>query len=476
MAALQPSSRRSSRSGRIDWPGRRRGAASLIVVMVLFFIVTLVAAYASRNLLFEQRTSTNQFRSTLAFEAAEAGVEWALARLNDARMNDNCTPLTSAASVTTQPSFRERYLNIAGTSGVITPMMQTSAPTVERRAGCAFNGTGWVCDCPATGNPDLSTVAYADNGPFAAFWVRFVPMTVGSAVTGVIRMQVNACTRVATDCLDFNRQAESGDGLATVWTVVALRAGFTTFPAAPLTASGAISESGGTAVLTNRESGGPVAQTRVDLSSSGITVHSGASITTTGLTLNTLPGSPPDSSRWPNDAGLNFATPALAAPATAVNRMFNSVFGMWPETFEAQLGVANVNCASDCNATDVNNAILLHPGHVIRINDGGSSGRRLRIGANIGTAAAPVIIVADPGVNVEFDSGSPTVYGLVYSRAAAWAIRGNGTIDGAAVAQGSFELDNNTVNITYTPNTLLGARFLNGSFVKVPGGWRDMQP
>ncbi|MBK9136246.1 MAG: pilus assembly PilX N-terminal domain-containing protein [Betaproteobacteria bacterium] len=115
--------------------------------MVLFFIITLVAAYMSRNLLFEQRTSTNQFRSTLAFETAEAGVEWALARLNDARMNDDCTPLTSAASVTTEVTFRERYLDINSTTGVISPVAG------GRIAGCVFNGTTWVCDCPASGNP-----------------------------------------------------------------------------------------------------------------------------------------------------------------------------------------------------------------------------------------------------------------------------------------------------------------------------------
>ncbi|HRZ62470.1 MAG TPA: PilX N-terminal domain-containing pilus assembly protein, partial [Rubrivivax sp.] len=43
-----------------------RGAAALVVVMVLFFIMSLVAAYASRNLIFEQRTSANNYRSTQA--------------------------------------------------------------------------------------------------------------------------------------------------------------------------------------------------------------------------------------------------------------------------------------------------------------------------------------------------------------------------------------------------------------------------
>ena len=44
----------------------QRGAATLAVVALLFFIVSLVAAYTNRNLIFEQRTSGNQFRATQA--------------------------------------------------------------------------------------------------------------------------------------------------------------------------------------------------------------------------------------------------------------------------------------------------------------------------------------------------------------------------------------------------------------------------
>ena len=40
-----------------------RGLASLIVVSLLFFIISLVAAYTNRNLIFEQRTSGNQYRN-----------------------------------------------------------------------------------------------------------------------------------------------------------------------------------------------------------------------------------------------------------------------------------------------------------------------------------------------------------------------------------------------------------------------------
>ena len=59
----------------LSTPGsRQRGAATLIVVMILFFVMTLVAAYTNRSLIFEQRTSANQYRSTQSLEIADAGM------------------------------------------------------------------------------------------------------------------------------------------------------------------------------------------------------------------------------------------------------------------------------------------------------------------------------------------------------------------------------------------------------------------
>ncbi len=66
------------------------------MVLLLFFIISLVAAYAGRSLIFEQRTSANQYRATQAFEAAEAGLEWALAMLNGGRISATCLPSANA--------------------------------------------------------------------------------------------------------------------------------------------------------------------------------------------------------------------------------------------------------------------------------------------------------------------------------------------------------------------------------------------
>ena len=84
----------------------RRGIAALTVVMILFFVMAMVAAYTNRNLVFEQRISANSYRSNRALEAADAGVEWAVAMLNAGRVDANCQATNNNAF----GDFRSRYL------------------------------------------------------------------------------------------------------------------------------------------------------------------------------------------------------------------------------------------------------------------------------------------------------------------------------------------------------------------------------
>ncbi|MCW5633336.1 MAG: pilus assembly PilX N-terminal domain-containing protein [Rubrivivax sp.] len=434
--------------------------------MVLFFIITLVAAYTSRNLLFEQRTSTNQYRATLAFEAAEAGIEWAIARLNEGRMNDDCTELAPATAVATppQPSFRERYLSTDAASGVITslPLDQTQP---RKLAGCVFNGADWVCHCPDSGEP-APTVTTTGNGPFPAFWVRLLSSQIGTPPRpGVVRIQVNACTRADPACLRFDREAQSGDGLASVWTMVALRSALVSAPAAAVTVRGTFDPGTNAPVVTND-----------DTNSGGITIHAGGAVGTAGIVLTSVPGSPASLSIRQNDPSL--ALPDLViTPATPAssgdNRMFNSVFGTWPAVYQAQPGVAVVTCGGGCTAAEVNAVVDRQPGHAIHVSGGGT----LVVGAAIGTATAPVMILADG--DVEFDGTAPTVHGVVYSRGGVdqnWQLQGgNGTIRGAAIAERAFTFAGANPTIHYDRDVILRLRNLNGSFAKVAGSWRDFQ-
>ena len=187
-----------------------RGMATLTVVAVLFFILSLVAAYTNRNLIFEQRTSGNQVRSTLAFEAAEAGVEWALSMLHSGRIDDNCVPSTDPA----RPSFRGRYLSIDPTSGVITPAGALAADNGSTVwPSCVFNGNDWNCSCPTPGNaPALAAPAGTEVYP--AFRVRFVRLSLTQP--SIVRIEVNGCTRLNDACLDFPSTAGAGEGRVTV--------------------------------------------------------------------------------------------------------------------------------------------------------------------------------------------------------------------------------------------------------------------
>ncbi|MCU0624606.1 MAG: hypothetical protein MUF53_12210 [Gemmatimonadaceae bacterium] len=433
-----------------------RGAASLIVVMVMFFIIAMVAAYTSRNLVFEQRTSANQFRATLAFEAAGAGLEWALTRLNDARMGNDCRPLASASAVgvPAEPSFRAAFLGMDPATGVITPV-------ADRLAGCVFDGSDWSCDCPAAGvEPAPAFVANGD-GPYTAFWVRFVALPGGRP--GVVRIEVNGCTRNDADCLRFNRQAQYGDGLAGLSAVAALRSAPGTAPVAALTVRGSTTvDPAANFTITNDVVGGR-----------GITVHSGSAFAASPVSLRSLPGSP--AARSVIDADGSVALPDLVpalSPATPANsgaeRMFNSTFGMWATTFAQSPGVVAVAC-EPCTAAEINDAVLLNPGRAIRAVGAGP----LTIDADIGTASDPIVLVADG--SIEFGAAPATVHGLVYSRAASWTTGGSGTIRGAAIAEGDLNVVG-TLDIVFDGAVLARLRATTGSFVQVPGSWRDSAP
>jgi hypothetical protein len=169
---------------------KQRGVATLVVVMVLLFLMALVAAYTSRNLIFEQRTSVNQYRSTQAFEAAEAGVEWALAMLNGGRVGSSCTEATATGTST---SFRQRYIRLDPATGMVQPVATVGLP------GCVWTNGAWACECP---DGTASTLTPPTTGGIApAFRVRFTVN--GLARPGVVRIESNGCTRLDNQCLNF---------------------------------------------------------------------------------------------------------------------------------------------------------------------------------------------------------------------------------------------------------------------------------
>jgi Tfp pilus assembly protein PilX len=130
------------RALRVPHQLRQRGAATLIVVMVLFLVMALLAAYANRSLMFEQRISGSYYRASMAQEMAEGGVEWTVAMLNGTGINNNCQAVAAGGT-----RFVNQYLNVSAADRATTS--QITAVPAPLAVDCSSTGTGLVCRCPA---------------------------------------------------------------------------------------------------------------------------------------------------------------------------------------------------------------------------------------------------------------------------------------------------------------------------------------
>jgi hypothetical protein len=428
---------------------RQRGVATLIIVMALFFIVSLVAAYTSRNLIFEQRTSANQYRATQAFEAAEAGVEWTLAMLNGGRIDDDCLPTVDP----TRTTFRERYFEPIAADSVLTLRTRTgSPPNRPLMPACVFDAdTGqWRCNCPSDAAPVLPTLTNAAAQPMFRIRFEFIPLS-ESTRRDVVRIVSAGCTRPDPACLAEVPSAPAGDAIAVVTSLIALRSGLATPPGAPVVARGTLDAGAG-----------PLRATNTETATAGVTLIAGGAILGTGL-LTSLPGTPGASSTLEDDLTLAGLTDFEAF--IAADRMFASVFGMLPGTYSQQPATLRIDCSAVCASAVVNTAVSANPGRIVWL-DGD-----LNVDGDIGTAAAPALIVVTG--NATLSSG--VVFGLLYSRSPTWD-RGAGTtqVNGALVAEGNLG-GSGAQSIVYNSFLLNQLRTQHGSFVRVPGGWRDFR-
>ena len=424
---------------------RQRGAAALLVVMVLFFVISLVAAYSSRNIIFEQRTAANQYTSTVSLEAANAGLEWALGLLNGSRIDDSCVPASSSSSA----SFRQRYLSVDPTSGIIS--VSAAVRDGPQWPSCWHNGATneWVCHCPGSGGGSIATTP---TDPFApSFRVRFIQLDEAATISpapatrpGIVAIEVNGCTSWDSACLDFQPYKKDWCR-GTVCAQLALASGVKSPPEAAITARGTIDFGGAAVTAANAEVG-----------AHGFAVVAGGTVNPTGMTLL---GPPPSTGIVvPND-------PGLADPLFTPERMFAATFGVWPSTYVEQPGAVKVDCSATCDSTTVRNAVDANPGRVLVLQ----GNVLLNGGSSIGTATDPVVLMTTG--NFGFSS-STDVYGLVYSRAATWATSGSGNIYGAMVAEGAIG-GSDGFTVGYSKDILDRARWSTGSFVMVPGSWKD---
>ena len=422
---------------------RQRGAATLLVTMVLLFSTSIIMLYLNRSILFEQKTSANQMRSTMALEMAEAGMEWATGMLNTAYDIDaDCAFLT-----TTNISFRRKYVQTRWSAA--TNPTSDVAPATTTYPGCKVNGNTTTCNCPAVPSSGNATAALGTAvlpGFTAAFSATSDPEAVRIIVTGCTA-QAGACTPATTG---------NSDATATISTILKLRPLLRAAPAAPLTC-GTTCAIGGSYNVVNR-----------DVATGGILANAGNAITSgNGTSYTSIPGQPGANALVSNDASLSAIS--SADPTCSNSSMFSAYFGSTIAQYAASpmtKTIANCGSASSCGGlvdTAYNDGwrSFYFPDGFARNNSSGS----------LGSVSDPVTLVSAAGFNV---NGNIDIYGMIFSNDSNVNDLGTGTanIHGALVTCAGYN-NNGNGTLEYNADVLKGVRRSTGSLVRVPGSWTD---
>jgi Tfp pilus assembly protein PilX len=419
----------------------QRGLAALTVTLLLSLAMLLAAVFVNRDLLFEQRSATNQYRASQAFEAAEAGLEWALAQLNNPQQLDaNCIEASTTSAGTT--AFRTRYLQMDRLSGRITPLTWASGMGAQAlRPSCVRSATEWACSCPSNAAPVLPTIA--DTATAQVFAIEFVAVDRPS----VVRIVSTGCTRASSTCPSDIGAAPEGS--ARVEAAVALVPALATLPVAPLTAHGAVT-TGAALALHNTDP------------DSGIAIDAGGPIAVPAAQLTTPAGAGPDNALVANDA-------ALAATPSA--RLFAQLFGIGKAQWKSRPGVTRIDCTAGA-AAGCTSALL-------RAIGGAGTPSMVWVEGDlaldgpivIGSPERPVAVVASGAVRLV---GDIRIHGVLYGSTSSWN-RTSATgalLRGALISESGYDGDG-TPSLIYDRPLLEALRHAGGSFVRVGGSWRD---
>ena len=431
------SAHRRGRAPHRPLPRHGAGAASLVVLLVMFGASLLLAAWSQRHVLTELRIAGNQVRRAAAFEAAEAGLAWTQAMLNQpAAVGADCRPAAPGAT----ESFRARYLAPPDDTGHHRPRPRSpiGAP-LPRQMLCARGPSGWQCHCPGA---DAASLSVDGDEAAPSYLITFEP----AAAPGAVDVLAIGCNHLASPCLPGG--TERADAVVRLRLTLALLPAVLTPPAAALTTRGDIDAGAAALGLHN-----------ADAASGGFAAHAGGRITGP-LRVQTAPGAP-------RDAALVGGDEALAGlDATA---FFTRHFGIDRAQWALQPGVQSLPCP-DGNCTAALRSAVENGTEVVRIAIPGNL--RLDGPVQIGRAERPVMLVVDGTLTL---NGAVELHGLVHARRMQWdgvAPAGGGLIHGAVLLDEGYTGNG-------APDLVRGAALMRllqqraGSWVKVPGSWRD---
>lgn len=449
-------------------PRLQRGAAALAVSLILLVAMTLIGFFVNRGVIFEQRTSANQYRATKAFEMAEAGLEWAVAQLNaEAPIlgAPSCDATTGVASNT----FAARYLTIGpGGLGVVAN---------GRASGSIASNGSVTASCPTPGN--AATLGGSDEPRFMVEFSR-----AGLTDPWSVRIISRGCTNAGNYCVDGSTGAPSPDGVAVATAVYKMMPALPLAPGAGLVTGGSATTGGNFTVINDK-----------DYPSNGITINSGSVVNLgNGTNVYTIGGTHPRASILDNDASLRNLTNADGSGEIMFQSFMGDSFAQYqanPKTWIVTSGAcpaaAAGRCTPNCGSAVACGTALMD----VYTNKGvekfwadtpvqfASSNRPAASTANpdrsFGTTDRPLIIGSSS--NIDFN-GAIVAYGMFYAATATatdnYVMVGTGsaTVVGAIVTRSDFVKGAGSLNLVYDAKLFTPQQNF-GLMVRVPGSWRD---
>lgn len=485
---------------------RQRGVSTLLIAMLLLAIVTIITIFATRVGLFEQRTSGNEYRYKLAFQAAEAGLNQSIEfiKLNTRPMLSTTSggwlfpgsprwqPCTDAlpAGMAVDPCLAEQdatrrasmYRYVGGTNGVL-PLSESLPGSSSQ----TFTSTGGSSQF-ATSYNTYATLCRLDISTTPAF-CSLSPSTEGTFYVTLV----------------------SRGSLANESATATVKQSFGTFrllgrsPDAPLIAAGVAVGLGNAQIIPNPDAGG--FGVPVSVWANGNAAVAGASFATCQLgewlANEGVPAPTPEdlvngvcrsctcNNLCPGygllsgnanacgkgmiegedildvDSHFSDASPKLRDSKYFPPDLFAYVFGVPDDTAVSYL-TANARQITTCNTAELNAA---------------SSGLIWYIGTAdcdlsgvVGSLQAPVVLVSNAKINI---SANGEVYGILFVRSTAgtgavFNATGTPQIYGSVILQGNADMSG-TPTIVYNKAVLRNIQnspnFLR--YGPIPGSWSD---
>ena len=418
---------------------KQSGVAALAVTLLLMFAMTLAAYFLNRNMALEQRLAANQVQAAQAFEAAEAGLEWATAQLNNPhKLGDDC----QASSEVTAQSFRASRVAFDVSSGLHTPRTWNAAAQVmPLQAVCVRNvaqANGWDCSCPTSGHPSVSAAAANASKPTPAFVVTLMP----TALPGQLRVVAHGCTSHAGACKPGS--SSKAESTSQVQQLVALVSGLASRPSAALTVLGNVNTNASLGLHTT---------TRAAVQAGGAVLAPGARIEVAAGGVSSL--------------AILDHDPALKELNDA--RFFSQLFGMNAAMWSSQSMVRKVVCEAEgnCNAA-LSDAVASSDGPALLWVQGDLN---LTGPLTVGRAAQPVLLVVNGTATL---TGGVKVHGLLHAARVAWNsdASGAGRVTGAVTSASDYS-GSGAPDLVFDATTLQLLQTSSGSFARVAGSWKD---